>query len=189
MCDAAGSRIINQRKGVIRSHENYPWNYPEGVQCKIQIKVASNETLVIWKEMFEIDRSRDKLKAWHVHNETCETRKYLDKYEIRKPIRVTGGLLKLAFFTSSKRSRSGKGFLLMFDINVAPRDQEQKEKEKKNPASADDSFQGNAKADASRESRDVILELGHLGNITEDVKSTILTGISDLQTQCRSTEC
>ncbi|XP_061184160.1 uncharacterized protein LOC133192206 [Saccostrea echinata] len=109
--DICGKREVNGRNGILRSHDDYPWNYrPKQQTCKTLIKIHREGSLYLRIHDLDVDFSHDKFSITHVRgNVTCTLR----QSSAEKGVWLYGGQLTI-LFTVRDRSKSGRGFIISY---------------------------------------------------------------------------
>ncbi|XP_021371152.1 uncharacterized protein LOC110461807 [Mizuhopecten yessoensis] len=113
MCSRQASEVVNKASGIIRSHNIYPWDYgAEEVDCRKVIKVGKGRQLLLKIETAQVDESRDTFRIRHIKGKT-KTLVVEGNIKLFNTT-LSGGSVELSL-TVSRRSKTGKGFLVHFE--------------------------------------------------------------------------
>lgn len=114
------------KRGLLRSHDDYPWNYRARLpKCTTLIKIKPEGALYLRLHDIDLDTQRDHLSVLHVR--TGRSSCSVEHSSLQEGVWLYGGYVKIQFVVHP-RTRSGRGFIMSYK-NVKeriPRDQENK---------------------------------------------------------------
>eukprot|EP00105_Crassostrea_gigas_P040589 XP_019924737.1 PREDICTED: uncharacterized protein LOC105332920 [Crassostrea gigas] len=110
--DICKKREAKGKRGLLRSHDDYPWNYRAQPQkCTTLIKIKPEGALYLRLHDVDLDTRRDELRVLHVGagRPSCS----LKHSSLQEGVWLYGGYIKIQF-TVHHRTRSGRGFIMSY---------------------------------------------------------------------------
>nr|XP_022328236.1 uncharacterized protein LOC111127374 [Crassostrea virginica] len=109
--DVCKKRDTKGRRGLLRSHKHYPWNYNAIPQnCTTRIKITHGGALFLHLHDIDLDSSHDALRVVHVRSSvTCP----IPDSSLREGVWLQGGYVRV-LFNVAYRSKRGRGFIMSY---------------------------------------------------------------------------